>query len=636
MRVGPRRAWVRLLAVGMLGPACSDPPKDPPPEPPVQYTEERAECAGRNPLRNAYFGDLHVHTALSFDAYVHEVRVTPEQAYAFARGGEVAVPPMGEDGVGTQKVRLRRPLDFAAVTDHAEFIGPALDCTTPGAAFDDEICAQFRSGEGAGIVRWGLQLTSAEPDRFPELCNTEGVDCDASTTDAWRRLIDAAEAAYDRSEACEFTTFIGYEWTGNTGGSNLHRNIIFRNDDVPSFPVSYFEEGTAPGLWRALDRVCNDAEGDCEVLAIPHNSNLSNGRMFVPEAIPDEDEAELAALRARMEPLVEIFQHKGSSECMNGLSGILGAQDELCEIENLRLKADDCGDRTGGGLGIRNSGCVSRHDFVRNVLLTGLEEEERLGVNPYELGFIGSTDTHNGTPGLTAEDDWPGHHGREESTPEDRFGPPDIALTGVVNNPGGLAGIWAVENSRDALFDGLQRKETFGTSGPRIAPRFFAGAIDQGLCDAADLLDKAYASGVPMGATLQASPSSPVFLAQATSDPDGNPLEKLQIVKGWLDEDGNKRYEIYDVASVAGSVDTTSCATSGGSASLCETWVDPEYDPAQRAYYYLRVVEVPSCRWSTWDCNRTSGDARPEGCDDPDLPATIREMAWSSPIWIAP
>ncbi len=625
--------WAAVLPVA----ACSDPPAEPAPDPPVGYTEDRPPCAARSPLRSAYFGDLHVHTALSFDAYVHEVRVTPEQAYAFARGGEVKVPPMGPDGQGTQRVKLRRPLDFAAVTDHAEFIGPALDCVTEGsAAYDDRICAQFRAGDGAGIVRWGLQLTAAEPDRFPELCNSPGVDCDATTASAWSRLIDAAENAYDKTDACEFTTFIGYEWTGNTGGSNLHRNVIFRNDDVPAFPVSYFEEGTAPGLWRQLDAVCNDAEGRCEVLAIPHNSNLSNGRMFVPEAVPDEGEAELAALRARMEPLVEIFQHKGSSECMNGLSGVLGGQDELCEIENLRLAADDCGDRTGGGLGIRNSGCVSRHDFVRNVLLTGLLEEERLGVNPYPLGFIGSTDTHNGTPGATQEDAWAGHHGREEAQIEDRFGPPDIALTGIVNNPGGLAGIWAVENSRDALYEGLVRKETFGTSGPRIAPRFFGGrGLSEALCGSADFLEQAYAQGVPMGGTLEPG-AAPTFVGQATMDPDGNALEKLQVVKGWIDAEGNRRYQVVDIAETAGALDEGSCATSGGAPSLCAAWTDPDYDAAQRAYYYLRVVEVPSCRWSTWDCLRASADARPEACDDPDTPKTIREMAWSSPIWLAP
>lgn len=627
---------MRHVALVLLLAACSD-PAQPAPEPPVHYTETRPECAARNSLRNAYFGDLHVHTALSFDAYVHEVRVTPEQAYEFARGGEVGVPPMGPDGTGTQRVRLRRPLDFAAVTDHAEFIGPALDCQTEGsAAYDGAICAQFRAGEGAGIVRWGLQLTAADPERFPELCKTPGVDCNASTGGAWSRLIDAAEEAYDRTEACQFTSFIGYEWTGNTGGSNLHRNVIFRNGDVPSFPISYFEEGTAPGLWRALDAVCNDVDGDCEVLAIPHNSNLSNGRMFVPEAPPDTDEAELAALRSRMEPLVEIFQHKGSSECMDGLSGILGAPDELCEVENLRLLADDCGDRTGGGLGIRNSGCVSRHDFVRNVLLTGLTEQQRLGVNPYRLGFIGSTDTHNGTPGATAEDAWAGHHGREEATIADRFGPPDIALTGIVNNPGGLAGIWAVENSRDGLFESLQRRETFGTSGPRIAPRFFGGeSLSDDLCGSPDLLATAYAKGVPMGATLPGA-GTPTFLAQATMDPDGNALSALQIVKGWVDADGNRRYEVFDVATVEGAVDPATCGTSGGAPSLCATWTDPDYDAAQPGWYYLRVVEVPSCRWSAWDCLRAPADSRPAGCDDPSIPTTIREMAWSSPIWTTP
>jgi hypothetical protein len=603
-------------------------------EPPVTYTEERTECAARNPQRNVYFGDLHVHTSLSFDAYVHEVRVTPEQAYQFAQGGEVAVPPMGSDGEGTQRVRLRRPLDFAAVTDHAEFIGPALDCINEGtAAYAHEVCAQFRSGDPAGIIRFGLQLTLVGPERFPALCNADGVDCDASTQSAWQLLIGAAEDAYDRSEACEFTTFIGYEWTGNTGGSNLHRNVIFRNADVPVFPISYFEQGTAAGLWRALDEVCSSRDR-CEVLAIPHNSNLSNGRMFIPEAIEDEDEQELAALRRRMEPLVEIFQHKGSSECMNGLSGIFGTPDELCDVENLRLAAPDCGDSSGGGLGIRNSGCVSRYDFARNVLLEGLAEERRLGVNPYELGFIGSTDTHNGTPGAVAEADWAGHQGREEATIEDRFSPPGAALTGVVNNPGGLAGVWAVENSRDAIFDALQRRETFGTSGPRIAPRFFGGVgLSDALCADPEMIARAYQGGVSMGSTLPASPEAPTFLGHATMDPDGNPLAKLQIVKGWLDVEGNRRYEVHDVVEREGALDEDSCAPSGGAATLCAAWRDEDHDPSQPAWYYLRVVEVPSCRWSTWDCLRAEGEDRPEACDDPALEKTIREMAWTSPIW---
>lgn len=590
----------------------------------VTYTETREACGSRNPLRNAYFGDLHVHTSYSFDAYVFDVRNDPFDAYRFARGEEVQIP----DGAGgTRPARLRSALDFAAVTDHSEFLGEVELCTVEGSpAYDSLGCRTYRAGI-VGFAAFGIDLADPTPRRNLTICGVGGARCAESLAQVWERERAASEMAYDRTAACSFTSFVAYEWTGTTSQSNLHRNVIFRNATVPEAPVSYIEEPTPRGLWSALGAVCLDAGSGCDVLAIPHNPNLSNGRMFAleyPGATTTAQERAQAELRASMEPLLEISQHKGTSECFPSFSS-----DEQCGFEI--IDGDLCnGDGTGSGMS-----CRSRSEFLRGVLADGLAEEARLGVNPFRLGVIGSTDTHNGTPGNTDEDTWRGHVGAQDGAPRVR-----LAAGGLLEfAPGGLAGVWAVENSRDAIFEALRRRETFATSGPRIAVRLFASFdYAEDLCASPGMLETAYREGVPMGGRLPPGSGAPRFLASAMRD--RTPLAGLQIVKGWLDADGAYQERVFDVAgepSGAGaSVDLATCEPTGAGLDMpCAVWTDPEHDPTRPAFYYARVLENPTCRWSRRDCNALAG-ARPASCDDPAVPSAIQERAWSSPIWYVP
>ena len=339
-------------------------------EPPAN-NEPRAPCVRQNPLRDVFFGDLHVHTSLSFDAWVFDVRTTPSDAFRFAQGLSID-HPLG----GAGEVRLARPLDFAAVTDHSEYLGEVDLCTTASSeAFDTATCTGYRQADREAILDFGAGLISAAPSRFSDICGPGGERCRTVARDIWARIQDAAEAAYDRTDACRFTSFIGYEWTAAINASNLHRNIIFKNATVPDTVSSYFEFPNVLSLHRVLEASCLEAGNGCDVIAIPHNTNWSNGNMFFveyPGARTLDQERGQASLRQSLEPLLEIYQHKGDMECSNGLSGILGAPDELCDFEKLRLDPPDCGDRPGllgGGTG--GTGCVSRLDFPPRNLARG-------------------------------------------------------------------------------------------------------------------------------------------------------------------------------------------------------------------------------------------------------------------------
>ncbi|NND36987.1 MAG: DUF3604 domain-containing protein, partial [Gammaproteobacteria bacterium] len=563
---------------------------------------------------------------------------------------------------------------FVSVTDHGEFLGERALCRTPGSPkYDTDFCANYRSSERQGMLLLGTIVNMEEPERFAALCGDDGELCREWSKGPWQEMIAAADNAYDRSATCEFTSFIGYEYTGTPGLSNIHRNVIFRNHVVPEIPVSYIEAPTDQQLWKELEESCPEADG-CSWVTIPHNSNLANGRMFEPlggehdHGVENLDDHKRAHAEARLEhePVIEIFQHKGNSECINGLAAIYGEPDELCDIEAVRrmgearattrigiqdmqlqteavtVTTEECGDGTGAD-GMLGGGCVHETDFLRSHLLSGLDDERELGINSAKLGIIASTDTHSSTPGATDEQNWGGHVSRE-ATPEERL-QPGLLTSGVEGNPGGLAGVWAVENSRDAIFDALQRREVFGTSGPRIEPRFFASwNYPAGLCDAPDRLEQAYASGVPMGADLGERPdrAAPMFLASATADlVESAPLQMLQVIKGWLDKDNRKNYKVFNVAGSADNdagVDLDTGERFGeGHDKLCTVFTDPEFDPQQPAFYYLRAVENPSARWSVHDCLRIEEAERPAVCDaDSDIPKIIREMAWSSPIWYRP
>jgi len=624
-------------ALALLG-ACQ--------EPDAPWVDEREPCADHNPERNLYWGDLHVHSSYSFDAWIDDVRVDPARAYRFAAGEAVALPPFDEAGEGTRTLALDRPLDFVAVTDHSEYLAEVEGCTTPGSAiYETSRCVAFRDASPSAFVGFGIGLDGDGADHSTALCGDGKLDCPAVAGEVWSRIQEAAEAAYDRTSACEMTTFIAYEWSGSRDLSNLHRNVLFRSSQVPPSPFSRFDAKTPHSLLTRLQAECRDAIDGCDVMSIPHNSNWSNGQQFIPDYPEGEDEGEAAALRRDLEPLIEVFQHKGDSECINGLSGILGSADEFCDFEKLRTPPhEDCGDGTGTQ-GMLASGCVSRLDYLRGILLEGLREETRIGVNPYLLGVIASTDTHNGTPGAVAEDEFAGHFGSRDGIALNRL--TGARPAGPKDSPGGLVAVWSEDKSRESVFDALKRRETYGTSGPRIAVRVFAGwELDDDLCGRSDLVSAADATGVPMGAQLPAAvgDGGPKLVVSALRDPgsalrSGTGLQRAQVIKGWLDDEGQGHIEVYDVAGGdnGATVDLDTCEPQGtGADSLCAVWQDPAFDREQRSFYYVRVLENPTCRWSARDCLSIPEGERPEVCDDPEVAWTIQERAWTSPIWYAP
>lgn len=633
----------------------------------VTYTEDREPCSDYGATRQALFGDLHVHSAYSFDAAANSLETYPDHANRFAKGESIPFFPLDEEGNPVGTVQLERPLDFVSVTDHGEFLGERALCrNAESPKFNSVFCHGYRSSERQGMLMLGTIASAENPKRFPALCGEDGALCREWAKGPWQEMIDAAENAYDRSAECKFTSFIGYEYTGTPGLSNIHRNVIFRNSVVPEVPVSYIEAPRDQLLWEELEKACPESEG-CSWVTIPHNSNLANGRMFAPLGGDDPDHArQHAEARLAHEPVIEVFQHKGNSECINGLAAIYGEPDELCDIEAVRhfgqvrnttrigsangqlttekveVTTGECGDATGAD-GMLGAGCIHETDFLRSNLLTGLADERQIGINSAKLGVIASTDTHASTPGATDEQNWGGHV-TLEATPEERLRP-GLLTSGIEGNPGGLAGVWAVENSRDAIFEALERKEVFGTTGPQIEPRFFASwDYPENLCEADNRIDLAYSDGVPMGSDLAGDPGAavPVFFASARADTVGSaPLQQLQIIKGWLDENNRKNYKVYPIAGTPDNkagVDVTTGERFGeGHEELCAVFRDTDFDRQQPAFYYLRAVENPSPRWSLLDCLRIAEPERPAVCnEDSAIPKVIKEMAWSSPIWYRP
>ena len=423
----------------------------------------------------------------------------PEDAYRFAQGETIPYFPLDENGNPGGTIKIDRPLDFAAITDHGEFLGETKLCKEPDSpTYNDEICKNYRKAEFRGAAMLATAISGDYPKRIELLCGEDGKLCREYARAPWQHIVDAAEDAYDRSSECRFTSFVGYEYTGSPFNSNYHRNVIFRNGNVPALPISYIEAPFDYMLWEQMEEVCNK-ENNCDYLTIPHNSNISNGRLLTPYANLEptlENRQAYARERQENEPIMEVFQHKGSSECMNGLSNVIGAPDELCDVEQIRQfgkvttaidlrleNADVVFDRKMVGTaecveipgknGMMGGGCVSSNDFMRTALLTGLAEQQKIDINPVKLGVIAASDGHTGTPGAVVEDDWRGFV-TGEMTRSKRLKPGTLP-SGILGNPGGLAGVWAVENSRDAIFEAMQRREVFGTSGTRILPRFFGG-----------------------------------------------------------------------------------------------------------------------------------------------------------------
>jgi hypothetical protein len=664
------RQGLRLLGLGVIALAmgCGLDAPDPAlfavEESEANAAPEREACAHRDERKMALFGDLHVHTMLSTDAWNYDLTVRPSGAYSFAFGDPILLPPLDDQGVGTRVAKIDRPLDFAAVTDHAEFLGEQNLCTDEiSPSYYTEECKAIRDSSTPTDSPLGFKIMFPFSEREPAICGEDLSRCVEAIGKGWKEIVDAAEQWNDTSAACERTAFIAYEYSSFRMGSNLHRNVVFRGSAVPRRPISYMDVKREWELWELLDSECNQSDTGCQVIAIPHNSNISNGRMFkidYPGTSSVEEEAARARLRIAMEPIVEVMQHKGDSECRRGVAGVMGVDDALCDFEKFENTAfarsgnlEDPGECYDGPLQdwVPHLGpsCLSRRSYVRYALADGLAEEARIGVNPFKFGLMASTDTHNALAGGVEEKTWPGHLGIADGTPEKRLrvGGDGGTMGDYSNNPGGLIGVWAEENSRASIFDSMRRKEVFGTSGPRIEPRFYAGwDLPEDLCAEADVLAAANASGVPMGSDLpvRSSDAGPSFAVWATRDPGtptapGGLLQRLQVIKGWVDSDGIVHEEVIDGAGGenGADVDLATCEPRGtGHDSLCGVWRDPEFDAEKRAVYYARVVENPSCRYSTWQCLEEPADAKPTGCESDLMQTLQQERAWTSPIWYTP
>ena len=594
------------------------------PEPVAEAAPAAQRTAGFNAERNAYFGDLHVHTMYSFDAFIFGTTSSPDDAYRFAKGGTIT-HPAGFD------MTLQVPLDFYAVTDHAFYIGVLREMANPESEISRHPVAAGMSTLGGAAERGA---------KFQEILAFMGSGDGLEINDpvirksAWDDIVAAANRHNDPGN---FTSFIGYEYTASAADrGNLHRNVIFRGDIGPELPFSRLDSSNPEDLWNWMDN--NRAEG-IESLAIPHNSNGSNGRMFM---LTDNSGRPLddayANQRMRNEPLVEISQVKGTSDTHPALS----PNDEWADFEIMPL-------RIATTLYSEPNG-----SYVRQAWLNGLRMQAEEGFNPYRFGVVGASDTHNATYAGEEHDYW-SKVGLNDATPVLRGSVPLAEPTPEGDmyretyydtwSAAGLAGVWAEENTRESIYDAFRRKETFGTSGTRMKLRFFGG-YDLPTADDPDLLALAYAGGVPMGGDLLAeSGAAPGFVAWAAKDPNSANLDRLQIIKGWV-EDGETREEVYDIACSSGTVDpqTHRCPDNGarvdisdcsitqgiGAAELRGAWQDPAFDPQQHAFYYVRGLENPTCRWSTWDAIRAGVEPHPE------LQPTIQERVWSSPIWLTP
>ena len=595
--------------------------------------------AGRNFPTRPLFGDTHLHTSYSMDAGAFGARLGPRDAYVFAKGNEVTAS-------SGQRVKLSRPLDFLVVADHSDGMGffplilagaPAIMSDPQGRKWNEMI----RSGKGAEaaidiIVNFGKGTISKAIMPLPGTPAYQG---------AWQETIKAAEEANDPGR---FTAFIGYEWTSNTGGNNLHRNVIFRDNADKASRVEPYTTMKPLGsdnpvdLWKWMAAYEEKTGGN--VLAIAHNGNLSNGRMFpTVEAFGKKLDREYAATRAKWERLYEATQTKGDGEAHPYLS----PNDEFANFERW-----DKGNLDGS---VAKTKDMLEFEYARAGLKNGLALEKELGTNPYKFGLIGSSDAHTGLSALEEENFF------GKTTPQEPS-PHRLTATFIANDKTGVkvmdwevsssgyAAVWATENTRESLFDAMQRRETYATTGPRMAVRFFGG-FDFEAKDANNRLPAhiGYTKGVPMGADLPAAPKgkAPTFLVAGLKDPIGANLDRYQIVKGWIGKDGKLHEKVYDVAwsgerkpdpktgkvpAVGSTVDVENATWTNtiGAPELIAVWKDPDFDPSQPAFYYGRVLEIPTPRWTAYDAKRFGTKPLPG------TTMTLQERAYTSPIWYTP
>jgi hypothetical protein len=579
------------------------------------------------------FGDTHLHTSYSTDAGMGGQTVGPEDAFRFARGEEV------KSTTGL-RAKLRRPLDFLVLSDHAENLGLApLIAKSDPAVLGDPLGKKWHDMVKAGkgydaFIEW-LNLTAAGGDKG-EVKNPE------MKRGAWEYITATADKY---NEPGRFTSFIGFEWTSQPKGNNIHRVVIFRDDAKHAnqvVPFSVYDSDDAEDLWKYMAGYEQKTGG--RLLAIPHNGNLSNGLMFALEKQRGGPiDRGYAERRARWEPLVEVTQAKGTGEAHPFLS----PQDEFASFE-----VYDKGNISGSQAKQKP---MLQHEYARPALKLGLEQEAKLGVNPFKFGMVGSTDTHTALS-TTDEEAWFGKAHIVEPNPE-RWKDvlirsqtdPKLSMTALDLAASGLAAVWARENTREAIFDAMTRKEVYGTSGTRLLVRVFAGwdftAKD---LERSDFAAQGYARGVPMGGDLKAAPAgkAPTLLIRALRDPDGANLDRIQVVKGWLDAKGQAQEKVYDVAwsgnrkpgkggklpPVGNTVNVAdaSYTNSIGAPYLQVAWKDPSFDPKQRAFYYVRVIEIPTPRWVAYDAKFYKIDMPKE------VKMHSQERAYTSPIWYSP
>ena len=737
-------------------------------------------CGNYERLRQPFVGDLHFHTVRSADASTLDTRNTPSDAFLFASGAVVGLAPFvdtrtSDESSGspassvsvsphpyclsgkqcqytatrTLQLNAGRTLDFAATTDHSEYLGEDNICFWEGTeqCGSDRDCHQtgqiclkspsattgtcvpegfasppcvlarteitrLRTGLGTGI--FASYITNPFPQRF-KFCKEptgEGTSCELQAKNVWQSIQQDANAA---NQPCKFTSFIGYEYTAtpamgvcssdhapclaprdcqgvqscqpdpNGGGNNLHRNIIFANDDVVDLPISYMEAPTGCGqgqqcssetkgkvyplaspeqLLLQLEAACtkNPQHPHCDFISIPHNSDVSDGAMFIPPANPVE-----AELRAEHEPLAEIYNIKGCSEC-RVYSGV-ASDDPACNFENY-----DFSKLNGLFIPQPTPSDIPPTSFVRSALESGLKYQQRFSINPFQLGLVGSLDEHNGTPGENDPEAYAliGAHGDASFANPGQVLNPSYFL-GLETNPGGLTVAWAEENTRASIFAALKRREVYATSGTRPVVRFFGAAnLPGGLCSSggtavAGFAAQGYGAGVPMGGSLAHLKQSPTFAVDALMDGGftdnsgvhhpGNQLQSIQIIKGWVDSAGNTHESVVPIAgnpNNGATVNLSNCEPQGpGAAELCAEWTDPDFNSSQPAFYYARTLENPSCRWNQYLCNfhqvnceQPSQAGLPgipytqyeyqQCCSDQTVPKTVQQRAATSPIWYNP
>ena len=582
--------------------------------------------------QNVYFGDTHLHTSWSADAGMAGATLGPEFAYRVSRGESVT----SQTGL---PFKLIRPLDFVVVADHAENIGvidyidrgdPLLLKTENGKRWYD----YFQKGEGIkAAYEWSAANAKGE----------DPIDSPEMTARVWEQVIKNAEK-YNQPGV--FTTFIAYEWTSGPGSNNLHRNVIFRDGPERTrqvVPFSAMDSDDPEDLWDYLDAY--EAKTGGRVFCIPHNGNLSNGMMFMLQTFEGKpfDKA-YAERRKRFERVVEVTQPKGTGEA----HPLLSPDDEFADFELM-----DAGNLTGTEAKTNE---MLKTEYAREALKLGLSEEARIGVNPFKFGMIGSTDSHNAIPS-TREENWFGKIHFVEPSPHRRDGyfiessvDPSLSIRDVDLGASGLAAVWATENTREAIWDAFVRREVYATSGTRLRVRVFAGwDFKKDEVQKPDFAKQGYSRGVPMGGDLRPGPknAAPTFMIRAVRDPDGANIDRVQVIKGWVDSKGKTHEKIYDVAvsgnrtigpdgrcktPVGNTVDVKNASYTNdiGAAYLAAHWKDPEFNPNQRAFYYVRVIEIPTPRWTAYDAKYFNFEM-PEGTK-----MMLQDRAYTSPIWYNP